>query len=163
MKSEKKNWEIYEEVACYLLNIISAKFGVTSFEGKQKVAGHLTGTQWEIDAKGVKEGTDIFLIVECRRYTSSKQSQEKVGALAFRIFDTSASGGIIVSPLGLQEGGKKIANATNIHEVILEANSTTKEYFMRYLNNFFVGLSDVVRMTDSVTVIKQDKFGKYSG
>ncbi|MCF8068298.1 MAG: hypothetical protein K9L30_06910 [Desulfobacterales bacterium] len=103
MKSKKKNWETYEEVACYLLNTISEKFGVTTFEGKQKVAGHLTGTHWEIDAKGVKEGTDIFLIVECRRYTSSKQSQEKVGALAFRIDDTNASGGIIVSPLGLQQ------------------------------------------------------------
>ncbi len=159
MKSKDTNWKTYEEVACYLLNQISEKFGVSSFEGKQKIEGQKSGTPWEIDAKGIKKGTDIFLIVECRRYTTSRQSQEKVGALAYRVQDTHAAGGIIVSPLGLQKGAEKVAIAENIHEVILDVNSTTKDFFMKYLNDFFLGVSDSIKFTDSVTVIKRDKFG----
>ncbi len=64
-----------------------------------------------------------------------------------------------MSPLGIQEGGRKIAKAENIHEVLLDPHSTTKDYFMRYLNNFFVGISDRINVTDSVTVIKRDKDG----
>lgn len=30
---------------------------------------------------------------------------------------------------------------------------------MRYLNDFFIGQSEQVKITDSVTVIKQDKYG----
>ena len=58
-----------------------------SVEGKQKIQGRRTGTTWEIDAKGVAEGSEGFFLVECRRYTTSKQSQEKTGALAYRIID----------------------------------------------------------------------------
>jgi hypothetical protein len=153
------NWKTYEEVAQHLLNEFAEKFGMSKFEGKQSVNGLKSATKWEIDAKGVKEDSDIFLIVECRRYTTSKQSQEKVGALAYRIHDTKAAGGIIVSPLGIQEGGLKIAKAENIQEVILNPDSTTTDYFMRYLNNFFIGMSERIKVRDSVTVIKLDKNG----
>lgn len=44
-------------------------------------------TDWEIDAKGVKIGGEGFVIIECRRNTTRKQSQGKVGELAFRIID----------------------------------------------------------------------------
>jgi len=159
METENTNWKTYEEVAQHLLNEFSEKFEMSKFEGKQSVKGLKSGTKWEIDAKGVKEGSDIFLIVECRRYTTSRQSQEKIGALAYRIHDTKAAGGIIVSPLGIQEGGRKIAKAENIQEVTLDPNSTTTDYFMQYLNNFFIGISDRIRVTDSVTVIKLDKNG----
>lgn len=159
MINSTTNWKTYEEVAQYLLNQFAEKFGMSEFEGKQLIEGKKSGTNWEIDAKGVKAGADIFIIVECRRYTTSRQSQEKVGALAYRIHDTNAAGGIIVSPLGIQEGGRKVANAENIKEVILDPNSTTKDYFMKYLNNFFIGKSDQVKMSDSVTVIKRDRDG----
>lgn len=159
MKNSETKWENYEKVAQYLLNQFAATFGMSSFKGKQSIEGKRSGTNWEIDAKGVKTGSDIFIIVECRRYTTSKQSQEKVGALAYRIHDTNAAGGIIVSPLGIQEGGLKVASSENIKEVILDSNSTTKDYFMKYLNSFFVGVSDQIRVRDSVTVIKLDKNG----
>ena len=51
-----------------------------------------------------------FVIIECRRYTKSRQSQEKIGGLAYRILDTGARGGILISPLGMQEGASKIAD-----------------------------------------------------
>jgi hypothetical protein len=41
-------------------------------------------------------------------------------------------GGIIVSPLGLQEGAQKVANAENVKHVTLGPDSTTNEYVMRF-------------------------------
>jgi hypothetical protein len=75
-------WESYEQVAVYLLNQCAKAFGLESVEGKQVVAGLRSGTDWEIDGKGFCQDGSGFLIVECRRYTTSKQNQEKVGALA---------------------------------------------------------------------------------
>jgi hypothetical protein len=104
---ESHSWETYEEVATYLLNQFATKFGIERFEGKQNVEGKRSGTSYEIDAKGMGSDNEVFIIVECRRYTTSRQSQERLGGLAYRIIDTEASGGILVSPMGLQEGAKK--------------------------------------------------------
>ena len=41
--------------------------------------------------------------------------------MAYRISDTGAEGGIIVSPLGVQEGGKKIAETENIVTVTCQS------------------------------------------
>jgi hypothetical protein len=104
----QKAWRRYEEVARYLLDRFAKEFGLKFVEGKQEVEGQLT--EWEIDAKGVAEddadGTEGFVIVECRR-RSKKQTQGEVGQLAFAISDTGASGGIVVSPFGLQKGAKE--------------------------------------------------------
>jgi hypothetical protein len=140
MSSEPKTWESYEQVTTYLLNQIASEFGLERFEGKQTVVGDRSGTEWEIDAKGVGENDEIFLIVECRRYTKSRQNQEKVGSLAYRIIDTGAEGGILVSPLGLQEGAAKIARSENIYSVTLDEDSTRTEYVLRFLEKLRVGV-----------------------
>jgi hypothetical protein len=161
MSNDRKAWHTYEEVAQYLLNQFAERFGFVRFEGKQILQGHISGTEWEIDAKGVSSVNGMFLIVECRRYTRSRQSQEKVGALAYRIQDTGASGGIIVSPLGLQEGADKIARAANIHSVLLNAECTTTEYILKFLNDVYIGVSDTGKLmvTETTTVIKRDEHG----
>lgn len=88
-----EGWKSYEEVAAYSLNHFAKEFELTRVEGKQTVHGFKSGTDWEIDAKGVREGPNQgFVIIECRRYTSSRQNQEKLGSLAYRILDTGASG-----------------------------------------------------------------------
>lgn len=149
-------WESYEEVATFLLAKFASEFGLIQVEGKQKVHGYnLTGTEWEIDAKGLRKGNDGFIIVECRRYTSSRQSQEKLGGLAFRIADSGAKGGILVSPLGFQEGAKKVAAAANIMEVKLSSDSTPYEYFLEFLNKVMLGITDNVRVNDEVVVTKK--------
>jgi hypothetical protein len=134
-----QRWESYEEVAAYLLDRFAQEFGLDRVEGKQDVKGHRSGTSWEIDAKGVRTSDGGFFIVECRRYTTSKQSQEKVGGLAYRIIDSGAAGGILVSPLGLQEGAEKVASAENIFSVRLDENSTRHQFTMQFLNKFMVG------------------------
>ena len=159
MEDQNKAWKTYEEVAAYLLNQLAEKFGIVRVEGKQTLKGQKSGTDWEIDAKGVGSQNDIFLIIECRRYTSSKQSQEKLGALAYRIHDTGASGGIIVSPLGLQEGAEKVAKSENIHNVILNPDSTTTNYILKFLNEVHVGIGEKVVGRASISVTKIDKDG----
>lgn len=150
-----RTWQSYEQVAQFLLDKFSKKFGLTRVEGKQKIIGTRSGTTYTIDAKGVrKEGNKAFVIVECRRYTTSRQNQERVGALAYRIIDTGAKGGIIVSPLGLQEGGEKIAQAENIIDVRLGENSTTTDYILSFLNKIFVGVTDKVQISEQVIVKK---------
>lgn len=149
--SEKK-WETYEEVAIYLLDQFANEFKLDGFEEKQKVDGEKTGTKWEIDGKGFKKDGEGFVIVECRRYSTSKQSQEKLGALAYRIYDTGAEGGIIVSPLGIQSGAELVAKAENVVSVKLTPESTTKNYMMSFLNRTMVGVTDEVNVSISESV-----------
>ncbi len=145
-------WETYEQVATYLLNEFAKEFGLDRVEGKQEVHGQRSGTAWEIDGKGVKLGDAGFVIVECRRYTTSRQNQERVGALAYRIVDTGAAGGIIVSPLGLQEGAEKVAAAENIVSVRLDPNCNRYQYVLTFLNQIRVGIHDSPRTADEVHV-----------
>ncbi|HEX9925708.1 MAG TPA: hypothetical protein VGD99_23840 [Anaerolineae bacterium] len=140
MAGKEAEWETYEEVAAYLLNQIAEEFDLNRVEGKQKVRGKRSGTEWTIDAKGVREEDEAFVIIECRRYTTSKQSQEKLGGLAYRIIDSGANGAILVSPLGMQRGAEKIASAENIHDVFLYENSTRTEYMLQFLNKVWAGI-----------------------
>jgi hypothetical protein len=160
MSKESRTWQSYEAVAAYLLDQIAAEFGLERFEGKQVVAGKRSNSKWEIDAKGVGESNEIFFIVECRRYTTSRQNQDRVGGLAYRIIDTGAQGGILVSPLGLQEGASKIAKAENIYSVILDADSTTTEYVLRFLEKTRYGkyLQSTIPITATLSakVIRKD-------
>jgi len=148
----EQSWKTYEEVAAYLLNQFAKEFGLAKVEGKQIIEGCCSGTKWEIDAKGVKTGNEGFVIVECRRYTTSKQNQEKLSSLAYRIIDTGAEGGIIVTPLGIQEGAQKIAKAKNIINVTLDPNSTPNGFGMQFLNKIMIGLCDRVTVNDTVSV-----------
>jgi hypothetical protein len=144
------HWKSYEEVAAYLLNKFADEFGLSRVEGKQSVPGKRSGTRWTIDAKGVRLGNEAFVIVECRRHTTTRQDQEQLGGLAYRIIDTGAEGGILVSPLGLQAGAKKVAEAESIMHVELHEGSTPLEFSMQFLNKIFVGIHEVCHASDEV-------------
>jgi hypothetical protein len=135
-------WRTYEEVATEILGRIRNELGVSSIEGKHSITG-LSGTDWELDAKGIAQGSDAFVIVECRRHTTAKIKQEAVAALAFRIQDTGAAGGFLVSPLGFQEGATKVAASANIRSVVLNADATPEQFALRFLGNLFVGVTGV--------------------
>jgi hypothetical protein len=153
-------WKSYEEVGTYLLDQFAAEFGLERVEPKQSVKGLRSGTSWEIDAKGVRHGNDGFVIVEFRRYTTSRQNQGRLGHLAYSIIDTGALGGIIVSPLGLQEGAEKIAGAENVINVVLNENCNRYEYMMRLLDKLMVGVRDSIALKDSLELELKDKSGK---
>lgn len=59
-----KKWKNYEEVALYLFNQFKKEFGLSNVEGKQKIPGHRSGTNWEIDAKGINENGEGFVIID---------------------------------------------------------------------------------------------------
>jgi hypothetical protein len=77
-------WEQYEQVAVHLLNQFADEFGLDHVEGKQTLPGR-SGTTWDIDGNGVRvDPEEAIIVVECRRYLNSRQTQEKVAGLAFR-------------------------------------------------------------------------------
>ena len=159
-----KSWRRYEEAAQQLLQAMSEELGIDFFEGKQRVDGKLTGTSWELDGKGVREADQAFFIVECRRYTTSRQNQSRVGALAFSILDTGAAGGFIVSPLGLQEGAKKVAASANIHPILMDADASTQGYVARFLNKIFLADTyDTSTITHEVGMLLFDAEGNIIG
>lgn len=153
MTSKGGKWETYEEVAAFLLDEISGELGLSSVEGKQRLAG-ASGTTWEVDGKGVQLGDEGIVLIECKRH-NKRVNQDTVATLAFRIQDLAASGGILVSPLGFQTGARLVAGATNIEEVHLDPNSTTTEYMLNFLNRAFVGVADTITVTEHATVIVQ--------
>jgi len=154
----EKRWVTYEEVAAYLLDQFAKHFGVERFVGKQLVPG-ASGTDWELDAKGVGDAGNRTIVVECKRHTKAGISQAITGSLAFTIQDTGAHGGILVSPLGLQAGAKKVAAAANIVEVTLTPDSTTTDYVLQFLNRIHIGLSDTVHISEEITIELRDKDG----
>ena len=121
------------------------------------MTGQVSGTTWEIDAKGIATDGEAFVIIECRRYANSRPSQDELAGLAWRIQDAGASGGLIVTPLGVQAGAARVAAAASIESIRLDANSTTADYVMRFLNRVFVGashrLSTAARMEVSCEAI----------
>lgn len=143
----EKRWETYEEVATFLLNRLSEHFGVGRFEGKQIVSGS-SGTMWEIDAKGCSDGGGRLIVVECKRHISKGVNQAIAGALAWTMHEVGADGGILVSPLGLQEGAKRVAAKAKIIEVVLDQNSTTTDYMLSFLNQIHVGFSETAQIRD---------------
>lgn len=144
--------EAYEVAARQIIGDMLKEFGLGSIEGKQDVQGTQSGTTWEIDSKGVVESGEGFLIIECRRYTTSAVKQEAMGALAYRIQDTGAAGGILVSPLPVQEGAAKVAKAENIISVQLNAEATRTEYLLQFFKQIFAGIEERVSASDSMTM-----------
>ena len=153
-------WNSYEEVGTYLLDQFAGEFGLDRVEGKQSVPGERSGTSWEIDAKGVRHGNAGFVIVEFRRYTTSRQNQGKIGGVAYTIVDAGAEGGIIVSLLGLQEGAQKVAQAENVINVILNENCNRYEFMMRFLNKVMIGMRDTITFKETMELEVKDKDGR---
>jgi hypothetical protein len=54
---------------------------------------------------------------------------------------------------------RRVAAVYDIHEVLMDADSTRTDYMLRFLNKVFVGASDVAAATEnmSVTVIPADE------
>jgi hypothetical protein len=159
--THKQSWRSYEEVARYLLDRFKDHFGLELVEPKQSILGVKSGTSWEIDAKGVLEGeaNSAVMIVECRQRRSKGLNQEALGALAYRIIDTGAKGGIIVSPLPLQHGAKKVAEATNIVHVLLDPDSTSEDFAMSFFDKIFVSKGERIPISEHVQVRLVDKNG----
>lgn len=132
-----KAWSNYEEVAAFLLNRYRDEFGLSEVQPKQSSSG--TATTWEIDAKGIRDGSGAIVLIECRRYPTRRINQKDAGSIAYQIIDTAADGAIVVTPIGLQAGAARIAECNNIVTVRLPPESTNSSYVLRFLNKVIAG------------------------
>jgi len=135
----ERTCKTYEEVATVLLNDIAGELGLETVEDGRRLVGRHSGTTWTIDATGVSQSNGELVLIECKRYTTSRVKQEQVAGLAYRIQDTGAAGGIIVSPMDLQEGAALVAAAEGIVHVKLDAAATTSDYIMEFLGRSRIG------------------------
>src|SRR5688572_10628180 len=143
-------WRTYEATARHLLNELRAHLGLR-VEHYHSVTGQ-SGTTWEIDAKGIRKGDEGFVIIECRCYPDDCVTQEEVAGLAYRIWDSGAAGGLVVSPLDLQAGAKVVAAHEGIIELQMAPVSTTTDYMVNFLDQIFAGRSaNLIRLKFTVT------------
>lgn len=148
----EKKWRDYEEVAQYLLNEFADNFGLERVEEAQKIIGLRSGRKIAIDGKGVKKDNTGYLLVECKRYPRDRVEAEKLEALAYRIMDAGADGGIVVSPLGLQAGAEKIADSEKIISVRIAEGSTVHSYVLSFLHQVMVGVTDEINLNHKIDV-----------
>ncbi|WP_348270701.1 restriction endonuclease [Candidatus Filomicrobium marinum] len=127
-------------------------------EGKQRASGRKSGTDWEIDAKGIREGNRAIVLVECRRY-KRRLNQEALAAVAYRIDDIGTDGGITVSPFPLQQGAAKVAAASRIEHVQLRPDSTREQWIAQIGEFVHVGLAAATRATVSLEIEVRDRHG----
>ena len=75
-----------------------------------------------------------------------------MAAIAYRIKDTGAVGGIVVTPIGFQKGAALVAAAENIIHVKLCPDSTNHSYLLEFLNQIMVGVYDSVSIKESISI-----------
>lgn len=150
-----KKWQTYEEIANKLVNDFKHEFGLEKAEGKQAVSGK--NTKWEIDGKGIRSRDGAIIVIECKQWTSSKPSQSHVAALAYTIKDIEGEGGLYISPLGLQEGGKAIAEAENIFEVKLNKDATLIDMTLELLRKIIVRKSCPIDSNHTMVIQYESK------
>lgn len=138
---DKNEWIRYEQIAQNILKQLKDYFNLDDVQGKQKLKGK-SGTEWEIDAVATSDSSQRLVVIECRR-TKARQSQEKLGAIAFKIQDTCAERGIIVTPHPLQKGAQAIANFTSITHFKLTTESCSNNFLAEALGNIFIGLPSI--------------------
>jgi restriction endonuclease len=137
--NQSTTWQTYEEVARLLLDQLREEVGLERVEGEQSLPGK-SGTTWKIEGKGIKADDGAIVVIECRRKKRTLD-QESVGGVANRIREVGADGGIIVTPIGLQKGAQFVAGYNNIDVVRLNADATTTDYVVQFLEKVFVGAS----------------------
>lgn len=159
--SKRRLWSNYEDLSRYVLEQLRGRLGLAAVEQKQLLHGVDSGTDWEVDAKCIRDGDAAILIVECRRY-KSRLTQEALAAVAYRIRDTRAAGGFTVSPMKLQKGAKKVADASGVLHIQLSADSTPNAWFAQIEDVFHVGFVDTmnVQVSDAMELIVRGSNGE---
>ena len=140
--SEKQTWERYEDVARQLIDDIKSYLGLSMVNPDKKEFLKKDGGICEIDVSAYDMSDRKLVLVECRK-RNKRLSQEEVHGFAYRIQQTNAKRGIIVTPIGLQKGAKLAANGAKIGLVRLEPNSTLDNYIAQLTQLLVIKLSDL--------------------
>ncbi len=115
---------------------------------------------WAIDVVGYRKGTNRLVLFEVKRRGRNVEPEQAAG-FAYRILDTEAEAGYIVTTMdrNLSSGAKEIANYEKIGHIQLQKDSTPDDYVMRIADNMFVGITDAVKVSERVEAIVERRDG----
>jgi hypothetical protein len=129
-----------------LLGLDSVELSPVKLEGK-------SGNTWNIEIIGYTAGQRKLVLVEVRRKTTRNIEPEEVGGFAYRIEDTGAEKGYMVTPLdrGLSIGAAKIAGYEEIGHINVSVEATPEDYIIQHMNSMFArSTEDVSSAIDNV-------------
>jgi RecB family endonuclease NucS len=153
---QRGSWRNYEATIRSLidkLRSVKNQLNLIKIEPKTKING-VSGTIWEIDGIGY-DADDNLVPIECKLRSKYKISQSILASFAYIIKDIGATRGIIVTPIGLQKGAKKIAEHENIEVITLNQNATSNEFdlVLPDRRQHHLGLHAVGRLEDEVHLV----------
>ncbi len=147
----EKEWRNYEKAAVEIIGQLARELGLSHAQLDEKLVG-ASGAEWKIEGRGVRAEDGATIIIECKRYTTKKLEQELLAGLAFRIQDTGSAGGIVVSPLGLQEGALKVAAHTNIISIEMDKDATIENFVLKFLNKIMIRATEHLGIGDEAII-----------
>ena len=139
--SEKQTWERYEDVARQLIDDIKSYLGLSMVNPNKKEFLKKDGGICEIDVSAYDMSDGKLVLVECRN-KNKRLPQEEVHGFAYRIQQTNAKRGIIVTPIRLQKGAIIAANGARIGLIRLEPNSTPDNYIAQLTQLLIIKITD---------------------
>lgn len=174
MKSRSKNevstvgamtnpdWKNFEDVFRAILAMHMNFFELEKVEPTSKpVPGHARKFKpWAIDVVGYRKGTKRLVLFEVKRRGRNVEPEQAAG-FAYRILDTEAEAGYIVTTMGrdLSSGAKEIADYEKIGHIQVEKDSTPDDYTMKIADNMFVGVTDTVKVSEHIEAIVERRDG----
>lgn len=147
-----KESDEYERVAQVILNNLRDRLGFERVVGTTKPVGKRSGKKIQIDCTAY--GLDgSKTLIECRKH-SRPIDVNQMRAFYYVVYrDIEADGGIIVSPVGFQEGAEAVAHAEKIDMFLLNADATEGTYTLQVGNQIFGSRS--VPVTVSLTLASE--------
>lgn len=138
---KKHKWESYEDVARQLIDDIKEQLGLCRVNEGKFLFPKSDGGECEIDVSAYDISNEKLVLVECKR-KKRRLSPEEIHGFAYRIQQTNAKRGIIVTTIGLQKGARIAADAAKITLIILNGESTIDEYIARITQKLFLKTTD---------------------
>lgn len=160
---QRGSWRNYEAIIRNLidkLRNVKSQLNLTRVEPKIKIGG-ASGTTWEIDGIGY-DANNKPVPIECKLRSKRKVSQSILASFAYIIKDIGATRGIIVTPVGLQKGAKKIAEHENIEVITLNQNATSNEFdlVLPDRGQHHLGVHAVGKFKDEVKMVRIPRIKK---
>ncbi|MDP1714974.1 MAG: restriction endonuclease [Anaerolineales bacterium] len=106
------DWKEYENLVCEAMKQENPDLKI---ERDIKLHGHISETKRQIDiaAKGRIAGHNVFVVIDCKKY-SSKLDVNDVGSFITFLNDVGADIGILVTQKGFSESAKNLAKKSRV-------------------------------------------------
>lgn len=162
-KKKKKAWESFEDVFRVILNDHKEYFGLARVEPGPAKAVAESGYVYNIEVLAYAKGDEKLVLFECRLKIKNLEPGH-AGEFIHRISTTGAKKGYFVTSLekGLSKGAMMEAGYHQVGHIQLSADATRYEYIMRYMQDFFLGVSPT-KIGASASVIARDPEGNIIG